>query len=239
MSILRRYRRLVIILTSVLVFILPGFPAPLLSSPYHHLCPGDHCDFIIIGWSKGGNRLAYAWFQYSTVVSNQSRLMVTVRDLVSDETLLEEEIAWDQGNTGIGDVTPPPLTVNEAWQREGKRISETLQRYGVQVAVDKTVFYLSGNDDSDFNIEFKKSDKVTSGVGLFVASVSHGEELIWSSADNEIEMFSIVGYVLNPDRTMMGVILHGKDRLPPYSHVRVVGGHVSRQILPVKTDTVR
>ena len=45
--------------------------------------------FFTIGWSSDGTRFAYGWFETTLTISNGSRMVIMIQDLITDKVLYE------------------------------------------------------------------------------------------------------------------------------------------------------
>lgn len=177
-----------------------------------------------IGWSPEGTKLAYAWFQKTIMISNGSRIHLKVQDLITDKVLFEYSKIWDEGNVGDGGGYYPD-TPDKAWNLIEKQINKKLNDLNIKDLKSK-INHFPAEELDNLDAGIRELDGEP-GYGVYVFSDNRGEKLIFSIGEMSMEENSIYGYVVNPDRSRIGVIMNSISFGRPYSNYRVFGCHLS------------
>ena len=188
--------------------------------------PNEEDSFFPIAWSDDGTVFAYGWFETTQTISNGSRMVIMIQDLITDKVLYENMKTWDEGNVGEGNNGFYPTSAQEAWKLVADKINKKFVEFDIRESKGAGISSFPTDSEEVINIKFMELEEEP-GYGVFAYSEKLGEKVIYYDAENFTADLSVVGYVFNPDETRIAVIMNTRSFLP-YSNYWIIGCHVNK-----------
>ena len=201
-------------------------PVSALSQEVRFSGPDTDDPFFSIGWSSDGTRFAYGWFETTQMISNGSRMIIKVQDIIADKVLFEDWNTWDEGNVGEGIRSFYPTSAQEAWKLVAGKNNKKFVEFDIRETTGAGISSFPTENDEGINIKIKEFESEP-GYGVFAYSEKLGKKIIYSDTENSLGELSVAGYVFNPGGTRIAVIMNTSS-FTPYSSYWVIGCHVSK-----------
>ena len=186
--------------------------------------PRDDDSFFPIGWSQNGRLVAYGWFETTQMISNGSRIMIKVQDVVTDKVIYQHGKTWDEGNAGPGLEEYYPTSARRAWEIISDHVNPKLLELGIQPGAGAGVQSFPMEEDPFIRIEIRGYQEP--GHSIWAGADTLGEKRI-SGGESEPDNINIQGYLWNPQGTRIAVVINTLDFNMPYSDFKIVGCHIS------------
>jgi hypothetical protein len=196
-------------------------------------CPGQGYDWAAkengifpIGWTSDGACFAYGTFDYSMMISNQSRLNVAVQNMKTDKVLWQHGRSWDEGNAGDGSGDILPRSASEAWSREKNRIDPKLAQFKIVTGGpgSPAKFPITNGDSLGVKIIELRSENYRDSFQVKAVSRNLGSKTICqaekASPGNDLVL---LGYFPSPDGMRIAVIIEERGCNFPYPSYHVIG----------------
>ncbi len=210
-------------LAGLLLIVLLTVPA--ISQEPRYFGPYLEDSFFPIGWSDDGKAYAYGWFEVTRVISNGSRIVINIQNVITDELLWQNSNTWDEGNVGDGGEYYPD-TALKAWEFVAGETNEELERMDIWGGVGEGVRSFPMETADGISIEVEEYDEGT-GYDVFARSDELGWKLISRGEKLMDTDLSVYGYVRSPDGTRVAVVMNLRSWDSAYSTYWVIGCHLS------------
>jgi hypothetical protein len=200
---------------------------PCLSQDFRYEGPEDDNSFFAIGWSNDGRRLAYG--KYAKYIADGigepvCDIEVVVMDLVSDAILWQTEKSWTgpEGNM--------PESAKQAWIildqtanayaeicHQGIQVNSSAVVYNQRTETPQESMFVRNDrmsvgmaESGRYNIEIREGqpEDFRKEYDVYVVSDKLGEKRIAGGEAYDNSVIWIIGYMLNPDKSRMAVIIH-------------------------------
>jgi len=208
--------------------------SPCISQGFHYDGPEDNKWFFAIGWSKDGKRLAYGRYKNEQSPVSDERICnmsVVIQDIVKDSTLWVNAKDWSSSDSDF------PQSAKQAWLYFDNlsHINEEVWRHGIEVvSPDAMINEVSGNtiylENDLLTVDtkvFENDNEYFKKFEVRVTSKNLGEKVITSGEiPHYREGITLEGYMFNPDKSRMALILSevgGAEYDPQYF---IVGCHL-------------